>query len=541
MYNVLIADDSTQLRNGLKCLIDWPATGFRVGGEAASGKEALELLSGRDYHVLLTDIQMPGMDGIELIRQCAAAFPELEIVIISGYDDFAYARTAIQYGIADYLLKPVVRSELIQVLDKLRGKLEERSQDKTERSLMKWKLNQNVLMLREQFVLQLVNGTVNDGAVLDQRASQLQLDGILHEGGLVQFIGAEMRIPPGRLEGGGRQGQDRMRLAFQMLCREIAHAHGDRMIVFHDYNFANMMFFIVRLGGERDSYVLEAAKEIQDSLGRYLRIEAKLGVGRPCSPFAGLKTGYLSCLFSWSRSGAAANLPVDGAADEAWPSGGEWLPELEKRLTLALEKEDGEAFALHYRSLFPLDKPVNPLEDFIRIMRVVMLLGSVGRKYNHNAADIQDYTWVCYYSIWKFESPEDIFKNIMRLAEYVIGTIRESKKSGTAVMVDAIRDYIDNNYAYELSLSLIAEDFHLNETYLSKIFKKQIGKTFSEYILEVRMTQAVKLLLQSELRLDDIAGLVGFSNASYFSNVFKKHYGCSPTAYRSNGGSPAPG
>ncbi|MDG0809957.1 helix-turn-helix transcriptional regulator [Cohnella rhizosphaerae] len=201
-------------------------------------------------------------------------------------------------------------------------------------------------------------------------------------------------------------------------------------------------------------------------------------------------------------------------------------------MTLALEKEDREAFAGLLARLFAEEGDAGMMEDSIRAMRVVLLASALCRKYNGEAPGLRDRTWTCYYAIRRFESRDSVARHVEDFAEYAISVIAEAKKSGTAAIVDAVRGYIDRHYAYELSLSAIADDYHISETYLSKIFKKQVGKTFSEYILELRMAQAVKLLERSDLNLDDIAGLVGFSNASYFSNVFKKQFGASPSSYR---------
>ncbi|MDG0809956.1 response regulator [Cohnella rhizosphaerae] len=244
MYNILIADDSMQLRSGLRHLIDWEAAGFRIGGEASDGQEALALMGKEPFDAVITDIQMPGMDGLELIRRCAQDHPGVKMIVISGYDDFAYARTAIQHGVADYLLKPIVRSELVAVLDKVRAELTRRLADNAERSRMRWTLDQQVSALREQFLVQLANGSANAAVSMRERAAQLQLDPLFADGANVRFVGAEMRIPPGRLEDDERQ-RDAMRLAFQTTCRDMARQEAARWLVFHDYNFPDMMFFIV--------------------------------------------------------------------------------------------------------------------------------------------------------------------------------------------------------------------------------------------------------------------------------------------------------
>lgn len=124
MYKVLLAEDEARIREGLKHTIEGAMTGFQVAGEAGSGAEALQWLKRHVPDVLITDIRMPELSGIDLIRHARDLFPELDIVIVSGYGDFEYAKSGIQYGVTDYILKPVDRVELIAVLEKIRRKLQ---------------------------------------------------------------------------------------------------------------------------------------------------------------------------------------------------------------------------------------------------------------------------------------------------------------------------------------------------------------------------------------------------------------------------------
>lgn len=111
MYNVLIVDDEKEIRNGLKLKIEWEKLGFHVQGEASNGIEALELLRSQPFHLLITDIRMPFMDGLTLLQNCALEFPHLKTIILSGHDDFSYLKSAIQFRARDYLLKPIVRRD----------------------------------------------------------------------------------------------------------------------------------------------------------------------------------------------------------------------------------------------------------------------------------------------------------------------------------------------------------------------------------------------------------------------------------------------
>ncbi len=124
MYRVLLVDDELEIRTGLKLKIDWSALGYAVAGEAQDGREALALLEAERYDLILTDIRMPVMSGLELLKQCAENYPQTKAVVLSGYDDFHFVKAALQCGAKDYLLMPVVRRELTALLGKLSEEME---------------------------------------------------------------------------------------------------------------------------------------------------------------------------------------------------------------------------------------------------------------------------------------------------------------------------------------------------------------------------------------------------------------------------------
>ena len=234
MYNIVIVDDETEIRNGIKLKVDWNELGFRIAGEASNGREALELIERSEVDVLITDIRMPFMDGLALLEQCAVRYPRIKTVILSGYDDFSYTRTAIQLKASDYLLKPVVRRELIELMNRLRGELDRERMEARQKEAMEWNWKRNLPLLQEQLLLELIHGDTEFPAVSREHMAECGLEDILRPGQPIQFVCVEMRIPYGRL--GDRQDQqDLLKTAFQMFCRDFAQASAERCAVFHDW------------------------------------------------------------------------------------------------------------------------------------------------------------------------------------------------------------------------------------------------------------------------------------------------------------------
>ncbi|HEY0826950.1 MAG TPA: response regulator, partial [Bacilli bacterium] len=243
MYKVILIDDEVTIRSGLKSKIDWESIGFCICGEAANGRDALDFLEMMEVHVMITDIRMPIMNGLELLKQCSQRFPMIKIIVLSGYDDFSYVKIALQNGAKGYLLKPVHRNELIETLTKIRSELDEELQEQSNHNIIRWQLQQNLPILQEQLLLQLINEEWEGSSKILEKVVQLGMGEFLVDHKQTQFICVEMRIPSGRL-GEKETGRDLLRSAFFMMCREIAQKRCDRAFAFHHWSHPNMMHFM---------------------------------------------------------------------------------------------------------------------------------------------------------------------------------------------------------------------------------------------------------------------------------------------------------
>jgi two-component system response regulator YesN len=164
--------------------------------------------------------------------------------------------------------------------------------------------------------------------------------------------------------------------------------------------------------------------------------------------------------------------------------------------------------------------------------RILFLLGSIARKYDIETADIKKTMWNCQQSIWELNAYHKVNEQLDELAQLIIEKIKTARFSNGKVIIDGVRQYLDQHYANEISLALLSELFHINSAHLSESFKSHVGQNFSDYLVNVRMEKAIEFLKDKQLKIIDIANLVGFSNSGYFSTVFKKHFGQTPVEYR---------
>lgn len=536
MYKVMIVDDESEIRTGIRLKIDWHRLGFTISGEAANGKEALELLAQHPCDVLITDIRMPTMNGLELIRQCVRLYPHLKFIVLSGYDDFSYAKLALQCGVKDYLLKPLIRAELNDILSKVYEELEHERETQLEQTTTHWQLTKLLPILQEQLMSHVIKGQLEAG-MITTRAKQLQMTPFIADGLRVQFVCVEMRVPPGRL--GLDENHDHLLTdAFRMMCHELALQDMERVFCFHDWQHPLMMHFIINIGHDDDpQLVTSLIKRMQETMRQLLRVETVIGIGQPVLAVDGLRQGYETSLLAWSQSTIGAESQVHRVAthDDTIIL----TPELERRLVLSIENMNTDEFKQLLSPLLDDEQPHSIRSYSLFAFRMMLLLDGIAKKYGIELLATHDLVLRRTDMMWGFESQHELMTYLVQISESLVAQIANARDPQLSMM-ETIRQYIDVNYAHDLSLSMLAERFYMNATYVSELFKKHVGQNFSSYLTEVRMLKAKELLLEPGLRLVDIAELVGYANASYFSSVFKKQFGISPQHYRTSQSSPAP-
>ncbi|SDE19521.1 two-component system, response regulator YesN [Paenibacillus sp. UNCCL117] len=530
MYTIMLVDDEIGVRNSIKAKIDWEAAGYRIISEAENGLEALRLLQEQPLpDLLISDIRMPQMDGLALIEACKESCPELKIIVLSGYSDFEYMKTAIRYGVKDYLLKPVVRGELTALLARLSKELEEDRAKTRQDRLDQLQSSKQLVTLQEQLIWQLVKDEWLSLSAVKERLRGLQLSALAADEVHARFAAIEMRIPRGRLDDWSER-KDLLVLAFGMVCREIAEQWTE-VIPLYDFHYPSMMYFLIlrEKDGAEEEIAAALVRQLQHSIHHYLRVETVVGIGEPVYGIERLKDAYASCMLSWSQGSAGA-----GPGERKPGAGQEFTltTETERKLILSIESLDKKAVYKLLQDILPAGPDTTMFAFTFLTFRVILLFSSVARKFELGDSALQRHLWSCQMSLRDSHSKEQVLRQLEELAELVMEEVRKTRFSNGQQLVEAIRKYVDDNFSYELSLASLADMFHLNETYLSGLFKQAAGMTFSDYVTKLRMDKALALIKENQLKLTDIATLVGYSSSSYFSTVFKKYYGASPKEYR---------
>ncbi|MFC0215616.1 response regulator [Paenibacillus chartarius] len=538
-YRVLIVDDEPEIRMGHRLKVDWEELGMTVAGEASNGMEALELLESEPFDIALVDMNMPVMGGVSLMEACRERYPHLKLIVITGYEDFHYAKAALHSKAVSYLLKPVSRDELSEALGQLKERLDAERKAREESRTAQWRLSQYYKEMKEHFLLHVVKEPLEQERIIRERARMFELED--WDDRTVRFVTVGLREQPAA---GARQGEEglvrAMRLPFELISREFAAEFAAAVQTYRDPYYPGLMHFII----ENDTSALHSFQsELSLTIKERVRLEPVIGIGEPVRGFTAWKAGALSSLAAWSmaETGARGSERGAGTGSAAGAAGGmavrdDGRPVLAEETALLLQRllQRGELEAYEQTARHELARAHKETKSrFVKlIFQLYMQLDAAARE-SGSTLQTGEELWLRPDLVLELDSADQAAGFLVSLAR------RMGRGAGDAdpadperSAIEAAKQYIQDHYMMDIHLGMLADKFKYNASYFSELFKSKVGVTFIQFLTEVRMAQAVRLLEETELGLWDIAELTGFSNPSYFSSKFKKMYGTSPSEFR---------
>jgi len=523
MYRVLIAEDEMLVRLGLKHSIPWEAHGMVVVGDVANGQEALELYKREMPDVLITDIKMPIMDGMELIARVRELNADVQIVILTCVEDFDTARKALAHNVQDYMLKLEMTTEdMGKILAKVRERL-----DRLHRS-EQLKAEVDVHILKENLIKEFLLGQRYSEAEFAAKAESLGMNLQAH-----RVVVTLMEID-----------------SFEILCKRFKDEKGQliRMSllnVLHEvlgnYGFGeafadaeNRYLFVFGFGEDySDQQAAEAVRTITEHirsvLDMYFNISVSFVTHHAQAGYYALKVQYSACLAKLEDRfflGTSANSYAGGEQLQHIPEAiGQALLQLVREWKTNEAAQDTLGAAM--QSFLAPGMAVSAVE----IRRTFKIWGFIAalssRLPNMGMPElVSDYSDRITEARTLQELVDVLRAFLQSLSEYV-----SSKAALSKEIADAIT-HIDANYNRELTLAELSQIVQVSPNYLSSLFKKETGINFVDYLLQYRIDRAKELLLGTYYKTYEIAEQTGFTNQSYFSRAFKKHTGLGPKAFR---------
>ncbi len=519
MYKALLVDDEPRILQGLLELIPWENFGIEIAGQAANGRVALDLLEQTKAQILITDIKMPEMDGLALIREAKSRFAFLKCVILSGFDDFALVKEAARIGIENYLLKPVEPDELSHTLLEMTAKIDQ----EVHRQIQ---LRGDSVILRNNILNLWLTGQIGE-ADFRQRAELLQLaiDEKAYVVCLIHPLFAEAESPSNR---------NLLLYAAENLCTELL-AVCCRAIVVCDSMDQIAVIVQDDLAALEPDVIHPYLQQCVDSIRQYLKSDVFVTVGSRIADCGRVSESYAQAqqLMEYRLIMPPATIVDIRDREERTDSDmGRSIPYNRlAQLIIDREKEQATAFIADTFETICRTMTVSPLQvQNIAIELLYHMLTVMSRLKLESASlfDSQDHLAV---QLIRRKSVDELSGWLQMLAVKTIDCI-EAQESRESPLIKRVTDYIDEHYANNISLKTIAVSFNVNPAYLGQLFIKEKGDTFSNYLNAARIKRAAELLTTTEWDLSAIAEATGYVNQSYFSYLFKKTKGVYPTKFR---------
>lgn len=530
MYRVLIADDEDYVRDLLVKNIRSSSLEVEVVAVADDGKAALQSALLLEPDIVVTDIAMPFMNGLELIRELSAAGLHSKYVVISGYDEFDYAKQAISLGVKDYLLKPFLPKELTEVLWKI---IKELNSQKT--------LQQNMSLLKEQALMRagLAREKALKGLLKNKECSRdtegdcaqlgLELSGNFYLAGVVSLTG-------GSWDFGSQENVEE----FLMLIKD---GYLPPQIRMYAVSFDGVQLAAVWCADtEKEADFLRLLRaglgKIMASLEKYYHIQFRCALGRPYENEMDLEVSYREAMAVWRGTLTAEN-PIQfygeesGKKEEA-PSSGqirEWKNQIRHAVRAG---QSGEAQNLLQGLMKSYASLANKKNDYISVS-VGELVYAIQNDleqagYDREAAEplssMQDR--ITYGSLMDMKEMLEAY--IAKCCQAVAANSEETRAEAVVKQVKLlVEDHLGDG---DVDLEWLAAHVHFSASYVRQIFKQHTGEGVGEYLIRKRMERAGRLLQKTNMRIQEIAEECGYDNQRYFASSFKKFYGCTPTEFK---------
>lgn len=536
---VFLVEDEMVIRRGIKNSIDWEKEGYIFCGEASDGELAYPMIIKEKPDILITDIRMPFMDGLELCKLVKKELPNIKILILSGYDEFDYAKEAIRLGVTEYLLKPISSGKLLEALNGVSESIRREKEDKDLVRKYMEEMRENTEHEKQKFFEQMIAGNLSMADALETgKKYEMNLSAGMYNLLLFRFTLGEENRKSGELLGEAEY-------AIEKLTERLEY-------VFEFQRGVEGWAFLLMADNEEQmsERVKELSKDLEEIMKNYSTIAYFGGIGQPVARLRELEESFreaeralaarftmeLNRIISVEDIRMAQN--VDTLDDIEITSFGEiekTRTMLEKFLNNGAEDEIDEFVDVYINEL-PEENLKSVLMRQYIIMDAYIVMMSFCEKIEGIEGEMQAQSEELKNSMKTSQTLEEIKNYIRMLLKKIIGVRDTISGRRYSDIIEIAKDQIRKTYmSDEISLNTIAAEVGMSPSYFSSIFSKEMGKTFVEYLTEIRMDRAKELLMCSSMKTSEIGYEVGYKDPHYFSYIFKKTQNCTPNEFRARG------
>lgn len=520
MYKIVIADDEPFILKGLKVILDWSSLNAEIVGEAQNGRQLMEIIQNKKPDIVISDIEMPELKGLDVIRLIQQEKLKTKVLLLSAYQEFSYAKDAITYGAMDYLVKPVTKEELTEAIKRVIDVIDKEN----------FSIN-----LKEDFAEEEAGESVRKPEVsYSFILEKLNEEKIVWEDKI--FVGVCISLSEESIKAVSNHNKfELFRFAIFKSVQDYVEEQKLGVFVKRNDKYSNAILILPK---ENSRKILEnKLEELRKRLFDQYEAKINIGVGDFQTELKKVNYLYKTAKFSselyyfkqddtifydsiskgYHQSVEDLEKTSKQFLEDVTNRKGDW----KEQIISCLNKIEN----IHYGNRYAAENRVSVLlTDLLRCLKEYKMLSEESEKeleeliqklrFHTSFASLKNY----------------IVRNLESLFEKVYATFGHNE----ALIIGQVKNYIKQHYAEEISLEQMASMVYMNRYYFSAFFKKETGQNFKHYLVEVRMKEAKKRLLEGNLKTYEIAEAVGYKDIRSFSDKFKEVYGETPGAYKKN-------
>ena len=531
MLNVLIVDDEPFIRQGLRVMIDWEAEGFNIIGEASDGAEALDMMEYSNVDLVIADIQMPGMNGLSLMREIRAeGMNDVQFVILSGYQEFSYAQEAMKYGCLEYIIKPVNREDLLRILRTVHEQHEQRCLDEAQEEV------RNSAML-ERNLLPLLVGKYDEINLAYVREHLSLPDKI-------RYINVELDMTDPRLKEKSEENRRRMHRTLYACLKNALGSRGNHVVLDAaklENSYDVGLVFCNEMAQEQGMNEEDYFNLLIERVRQGVECRIVMQVGSRVNSLEELSESYRSAniakfMQDFRGSGELCVADVDQQTQndmsaEAYGQIKKYLDDVVSAVELGSRPDIESAVAALYRCMGELCMDYRVISMNLSHILFRLMHIAVERDSNLDQQEAVNYLIENAFDKGVVRGSASHFSEFCcEYADY----IKQIDSQSAGNVLSMVEREIADKYMTNISLKQLGETLYINSAYLGQLFKKHYGMSFKDYLNMVRINASVELLARTDMKVYEISAAVGYSSVDYFINKFVALQGHTPAKFRKN-------
>ncbi len=536
MIDIIIVDDEKAIREGIAASIPWQQHDINVCGIASGVSEALDLIEKYMPNIVITDVSMPEISGLDLLEIVNRTYPNIKVILISGYRDFEYARRAVTNNAFCYLTKPLVAETLIQKVLEAKQEIDARLQEVKLNDNIRRKLRENIMVLKDNFFRLLMEGRTRQRADIMDRAATAEID--------INYTNYIVCVAEFELAASQKKLNIYDFSFYKAAIMSTIEENLEEIYKCYTFNLDNRIGILICSNQQiQRSILINKLNDVKSWVNKNMGLSLSIGIGNTCGSVEKVALSYISALDAMLyRVVLGKNVVVD--AEQKINASKEKMV-VEDFDNILKNSEEDMVFALRNVNQEEAKKIIEQIMQASRqiaandvhqkeriafllsvfIIRVIYSLEISNYRFYNKENDL-------YNEINEQISIDDMKIFISGIINEIIHAIEESDSKQNNFLVNKGLRYIKESVYEDVSLVTIAERLQIHPNYLSKIFKQVTDESFTDHVIRFKMTEAKKLLKTTNAKVYEISDKLGYKDVAHFTKLFKKHFGISPTEYR---------